>query len=202
MTKIKLCGLTKKEDIIAANKCKPDYVGFVFWSKSKRSITLERAITLKALLDQSIETVGVFVNDDISFVKDLFMMGAFDIAQLHGNESEDYIKALRDEGIPVIKVFKVLGDEGKDILKKAEETDADHIMFDAGMGEGKTFDSSILKGFKRPFFLAGGLNATNVEELIKDLHPFAVDVSSGIETNGCKDKTKMLEFTSKVRNLE
>lgn len=197
MTKIKFCGLTRAEDIKAANELKPDYIGFVFWAKSKRAVTREQAAGLKSGLDPSIKAVGVFVDEDIDTVTALLRDGIIDIAQLHGNEDNAYIDDLKKaSGKEVIKAFKV---RSEDDLKKAEESRADRVLLDAGMGDGVTFDWSLLGKISRPYLLAGGLYPENVSDAVRTLHPFGVDVSSGIETDGKKDMVKMAAFTAAVR---
>lgn len=197
MTRIKFCGLTRAEDIKAANELKPDYIGFVFWAKSKRAVTREQAASLKAELDPSIKAVGVFVDEDIDTVIALLRDDIIDIAQLHGHEDDTYIDDLKKASCKeVIKAFKV---RSEDDLARAENSHADHVLLDAGMGDGVTFDWSLLGKISRPYFLAGGLYPENVSDAVRTLHPFAVDVSSGIETDGRKDMVKMAAFTAAVR---
>ncbi len=200
MTKIKLCGLSRLDDIEAANELKPDYIGFVFASKSKRYITYEKATELKSRLSSEIQAVGVFVNEHPQDVAKLLQNGIIDIAQLHGDEDDDYITQLRlltDK--PIIKAFRI---ETVNDIKTAEQSTADYILLDSGTGTGTVFDWDLAKSIRRPYFLAGGLDAHNVADAIKALHPFAVDVSSGIETNGVKDKTKIAAFVAAVRREE
>ena len=198
MTKIKLCGLRRAEDIEAAGLLKPEYIGFVFYKKSKRYISPEEARILKSILDTDhIKAVGVFVNENPKTVADLLEKGIIDIAQLHGDEDEEYIKALRKlTDRPLIKAFKI---KTKEDLKKAEASSADLILLDAGMGDGVSFDWNLLKNFNRPYILAGGLDPLNVKGAVEKLHPYGVDVSSGIETAGVKDIDKMREFVFRVR---
>ena len=197
MTKIKLCGLSRICDIEAANRLKPEYIGFVFLPKSKRYVTYEKAKELKSLLSPDIKVVGVFVDESAEIVARLLNDGTIDIAQLHGGEDEEYISRLRKlTGKPIIKAFRI---ESEEDIARAEKSSADHILLDSGMGPGKVFDWSLIQSIKRPYFLAGGLDCDNVGEAIKKLRPYAVDVSSGIETNGLKDKEKMAAFVAKVR---
>lgn len=197
MTKIKFCGLTRKCDIEAVNELGPEYIGFVFWPRSKRVVTREQALELKAMLDPSIKAVGVFVDEDIEVVKSLLNDDIIDIAQLHGSEDGIYINDLKmSTGKPVIKAFKI---RSEDDGRQAEESPADMVLLDSGMGTGKTFNWEIIKGVKRPFFLAGGLVPDNAAEAIRALHPYALDVSSGIETEGIKDTKKMTDFYEAVR---
>lgn len=200
MTKIKLCGLSRLCDIEAANGLKPDYIGFVFAPKSKRYVTYEKAAELKSRLSPEIQAVGVFVNEPPQDVAKPLQNGIIDIVQLHGDEDEDYITQLRlltDK--PIIKAFRI---ETANDIKTAKQSTADYILLDSGAGTGTVFDWKLIQNVKRPYFLAGGLDARNVADAVKALHPFAVDVSSGIETNGVKDKTKMAAFAAAVRKEE
>lgn len=196
MTKIKLCGLRRAEDIEAANLLKPDYIGFVFYKKSKRYISFEQARILKSML--KVKAVGVFVDENPKVVADLLEKGIIDLAQLHGSEDEVYIKTLRKlTDKPLIKAFQIKTAED---LKKAEASSADMILLDAGTGDGVSFDWDMLKSFNRPYFLAGGMSPENVRPAIEKLHPYGVDVSSGIETDGVKDIEKMREFMTNARS--
>ena len=178
----------------------PDYVGFVFWSKSRRNIDIQTARLLRQTLSPDIMTVGVYVDHDAELISEMFHSGLINIAQLHGHEDEDYIKTLRRMAdIPIIKAFRI---RSKADLDAAQCSTADYILLDAGMGDGKTFDWDLLQNFGRPYILAGGLDCQNVTEAINRLHPFGVDVSSGIETAGIKDKDKMIAFANAVRNIK
>lgn len=197
MTRIKLCGLSRPCDIEAANKLKPEYIGFVFAPKSKRYVTPEKAEELKRLLAPDIQAVGVFVHELPKTVAKLLNDGIIDMAQLHGDEDEAYMNQLRRfTHKPVIKAFRIK--TAGDILC-AEQTTADYILLDSGAGTGTAFDWNLIHNAKRPYFLAGGLTPGNVADAVKALHPFAVDVSSGIETDGVKDETKMAAFVAAVR---
>ena len=199
MTKIKLCGLSREEDIKAANILKPDFIGFIFAKKSKRFISRDKAMALKKILDPKILSVGVFVNEKPEVIANYLEDKIIDIAQLHGNEDENYIKTLRKfMGKPIIKAFQIRGEKN---LQEAEKSIADYILLDYGSGDGKIFDWSLIKNFSRPYFLAGGLTPENVSEAIATLNPFAVDVSSGIEANGIKDAEKMKKFINAVRSV-
>lgn len=197
MTKIKLCGMKRVIDIQTANALKADYIGFVFWQKSKRFISEEDAAALKAILAPEIAAVGVFVDEEPETIAGLLNRGIIDIAQLHGNEDEDYIRQLRSlTAKPLIKAFRIR--EAKD-LEAAAICSAESVLLDAGQGEGIAFDWKLIRDFSRPYFLAGGLNPENVSEAIVQLHPYAVDVSSGIESSGLKDAKKMAAFVKAVR---
>ncbi len=197
MVKIKLCGLSRPCDIEAANGSKPDYIGFVFARKSKRYVSPESAARLKRMLDPGIRAVGVFVDEGPENVARLLRDGVIDIAQLHGAEEESYIRDLRRlTDKPVIRAFRI---ETERDIALAEESTADGILLDSGAGTGIAFDWGLIQNVKRPYFLAGGLSPDNVGLAVKRLSPYAVDVSSGIETDGKKDRMKMAAFVAAVR---
>lgn len=196
MTAVKLCGLTKKEEIAVVNHLLPEYIGFVFWEKSHRYVKPEKAKKLKENLNNQIKAVGVFVDAPVEQVVDLFSRGIIDMVQLHGSEDQEYIRQLRKNKIPVIKACRVTE---RGIDTKVLDSEADYLLFDPGKGEGKTFGWDCIKQVKRPYFLAGGLNPENVKAAIETLHPYGVDVSSGIETDRKKDVRKMTDFVQAVR---
>lgn len=200
MTRIKLCGLSRPCDIEAANGLMPEYIGFVFWAKSKRYITSETAKELKHLLRPEIKAVGVFIDETAENVARLLGEGIIDIAQLHGSEDDGYIRRLRMlSDKPVIQAFRI---RNTDDIAAALRSSADHILLDSGAGTGTAFDWNMLRNIDRPYFLAGGLDADNAAEAVQMLRPYAVDVSSGIETGGLKDKTKMAAFVDAVRKAD
>ena len=197
MTKIKMCGLSRIEDIEAANLIKPDYIGFVFAEISKRRVSAPEASKLKSKLDPDIKAVGVFLDDKLDFVASMLNLGIVDVVQLHGSENEEYIERVRQiTNKPIIKAFII---RSKEDVERAERSTADYILLDGGKGEGKAFDWSLLKDIKRPYFLAGGLKPDNASDAVKVLKPYAVDVSTGIETDGVKDREKMTAFANTVR---
>ena len=196
-TLIKMCGLRRPEDIAAANELKPEYIGFVFFPGSKRYVAPDTAKALKEKLDPGIKAVGVFVDEEPETAAGLLADGVIDIAQLHGHEDEKYLERLRKlTDRPLIRAFRIRGAE--DALR-AQDSSADGILLDAGAGDGKTFDWSWLRAVERPYFLAGGLNPENAGRAVRELKPYAVDVSSGIETDGFKDIRKMRAFIQAVR---
>ncbi|MCQ2506861.1 MAG: phosphoribosylanthranilate isomerase [Lachnospiraceae bacterium] len=204
MAKIKLCGLSRKEDIIVANKLNPEYIGFVFAPKSKRYVTFEQAAELKKDLKTTIKAVGVFVDEDIDNIVKLLKEEVIDAVQLHGHEDEEYISELRTRVKEhreelIIKAFRIDTEED---IEKAVSSSADMILLDAkDGGTGTQFDHSLLKKVKRKYFLAGGLSPDNVKNVLGETSAYAVDVSSGIETNGVKDKNKMTAFVKAVRTF-
>lgn len=200
MTKIKLCGLKRPQDIQAANELLPAYIGFVFAPKSRRYVHPDRAEELRRMLNPGIIPVGVFVNETPETVAALLDRGIIDIAQLHGKEDEAYIRRLRQlTQKPLIQAFRV--DTPADVAA-AQASTADYVLLDSGAGgTGTCFDWSLLQDIQRPYFLAGGLTPENVGGAVATLHPYAVDVSSGIETDGAKDKEKMTQFVRAVRGV-
>ena len=200
MTKIKLCGLSRPCDVEAANALKPDYIGFVFAPESRRYVTPQQAAELKRLLSPGIPAVGVFVGEAPETVADLLNGGVIDAAQLHGDENGDYLRHLRQiTARPVIRAFRIRTARDAEM---AESSRADYVLLDSGAGTGNVFDWQWVRKIRRPYFLAGGLNAENVEDAVHQLRPFAVDVSSGIETDGRKDPAKMAAFVAAVRRAD
>ena len=194
--KIKICGLFREEDIEYVNEAMPDFVGFVF-AKSHRQVSKETAKNLKNRLNKNIFTVGVFVNENINKIVEICNENIIDFVQLHGDEDDKYINELKKVcNKKIIKAVKVKS--GEDIIRW-RNSQADWLMFDAGMGGGKTFDWNLLKNFIRPYFLAGGINIENINEALK-LKPYCIDVSSGVETNKVKDKNKILNIVRSIKN--
>ena len=198
MTKIKLCGLTRLLDVQAANELLPEFIGFVFAPKSRRYVSPQLASTLKNNLSPKIQAVGVFVDETVERVAELLNDGVIDLAQLHGSEDDLYVERLRTlTNKPIVKAFSIKTNED---VTKASSSNADFLLLDSKSGgSGTEFDWELIKDFKRSYFLAGGLTPNNVARALELLHPFAVDVSSGIETNGIKDITKMTQFIATVR---
>lgn len=197
MTKIKICGLKSEDDISYVNELKPDYIGFVFLQGRKRYVSPSQASHLKGLLDPSIPAVGVFVNEPLEQVIALAKSGTIQMIQLHGQEDEAYLKELRKHcSQPVIKAFII---KTKEDMEKALSFSSDYLLLDNGLGTGEAFDWSLIQNIDRPFFLAGGLNPGNAASAIKLAHPYALDVSSGVETDGKKDFEKIKAFIHAVR---
>ena len=196
--KIKLCGLTRPCDIEAVNELQPDYIGFVFAKKSRRYVSPEKAKELKAMLTPGIQAVGVFVNEEPEQIAALFEAGTIDVAQLHGQESETEIRRLRElTNHPLIQAFRI--DTEQDV-ERANASTADYVLLDSGAGgTGTVFDWNLLQAIRRPYFLAGGLDTENLGTVKAKLNPYGVDVSSGIETGGYKDKEKMTAFVAAAR---
>ncbi|SEW18016.1 phosphoribosylanthranilate isomerase [Ruminococcaceae bacterium KH2T8] len=195
---IKFCGIRRPEDIEAVNETRPDLAGFIIVKDRRRYISPEKVCELRQKLNHSIKVVGVFIDEDIEVVAKLLHDGIIDIAQLHGNESEDYIRELKSR--TGAQIIKAVGIRSSEDVERAERSPADLVIVDSpGGGTGNTFDWELLKKIKRPYILAGGINAENIEEAVEMLHPYGVDVSSGIETDGYKDKEKMKAFMALVK---
>ena len=198
--KLKFCGLTREADIRAANETRPDYIGFVF-AESRRRVTDEQAARLRALLSPGIQAVGVFVNDDPTHIALLANRGVIDLIQLHGSESAAYIRRLRTmTAAPIICALRV----GKQTdIKRAESNLVDFLLLDtytkdAYGGSGRTFDWSLIGEVGKPYFLAGGLNESNITRAMRT-GAYALDLSSGIETDGVKDAEKMRRVAALVK---
>lgn len=196
--KLKICGLSRFEDIEAVNIWKPDYIGFVF-AKSRRQVTKEQAREYKKALHSSIEAVGVFVNEDPNLVIELLKEEIIDIAQLHGQETEETVRRIKEEtGKPVIKAVSMKNDSN---VRALSESYADYLLLDNGEGgTGKQFDWSLLKPIKKPWFLAGGIGLHNIKQALEK-YPWAVDLSSGVETDGRKDAVKIEQIVKEVRGF-
>ncbi|MBK5201077.1 MAG: phosphoribosylanthranilate isomerase [Spirochaetaceae bacterium] len=193
--KLKICGLRRVEDIRIINETLPTYAGFVF-AQSKRQIDLNTALILKEQLDQRIQTVGVFVDSTIENIVNIVASGAINLIQLHGNENQQYISQLRERvNIEIIKALRVNNSTIYDFKS------ASYLLLDSGGGSGKTFDWTSVPKLKKPFFLAGGISIDNMSEAIESFNPYALDISSSVETNGFKDYQKILEFSNKLKKL-
>ena len=205
--RIKICGLMCPEDILYVNRVRADYAGFILAEGRRRTLDRERVKELAADLAPGILKTGVFVNQDPDWIAETVRITGIDAVQLHGSETEKeilYLRKLLDEGpgkqCRIVRAFRVEGPE--DILR-AEESSADLVLLDHGAGgSGEAFDWSLAGKAGRPFFLAGGLDAENVQEAIRLLKPWAVDVSSGVETGGKKDPEKIRKFMEAVRNCQ
>lgn len=202
MSKIKLCGLKRTEDIEAVNIAKPDYIGFIF-ANTKRKVTREQSKKLKDMLDKDIKAVGVFVNEDINVVAQLASEKIIDIIQLHGDENSEYIQNLRTlTNCPIIRAIRV---KSKDDIIKSQNIDVEYLLLDAYHpeqygGTGESFNHNLIPKNIKPYFLAGGINENNICNIIKTLNPYCIDLSSAIETNGLKDKKKILKIVELVRS--
>lgn len=208
--KIKICGLTRECDIDYINEAGPEYIGFVF-AQSKRQVDTERAVFLKSKIKPGIETVGVFVNAPPEHVCSLVNRGTIDIVQLHGHETPSYVERIKKlTSAPLIKAVR-MGEETYRSLFFEEYKNAgiDYFLLDSASaagssgygGTGITFNWGKIPEMPLPYFLAGGLNAGNIREAARVASPYAVDISSGAETGGVKDRDKILEIIRRVRDV-
>lgn len=199
MPKIKICGIRRLEDIEMVNKYLPDYIGFVF-AESKRKVTHEEAYQLKNNLNPNIIPVGVFVDAPQDEILELYNKGAIEIAQLHGRESEEYIMDLKEKTDNELKIIKAIEISKGMELSEYDNSKADYLLLDSGKGSGKTFDWNLIKNdIKKDFFLAGGLSKSNILEAIEQFNPYAVDLSSSLETDGFKDENKIKEIMELIK---
>lgn len=223
MTKVKICGVMSEKDIMYLNRHLPDYAGFVF-APGRRRLQPDMARSLAEGLAGSIARVGVFVNAEADEVAEVALNVGLGAVQIHGDEAPGYIDVLRDRLKPGTEIWKGIRVRDSASLEGLDGYGADRILLDAYVegsygGAGKSFDWKLAgtasgSGFytnssnsgvtecKNRTILAGGLNPRNVREAILSVRPFAVDVSSGVETDGCKDEQKIREFINNVRNME
>lgn len=217
--KVKMCGISKVETIPAVVEAKPDYMGLVF-APSKRQVTVDQAKTLVEELhrgyaqkygsdtehdkNDTIKTVGVFVNETVDNLVTIANEANLDAVQLHGDEDEAFIQSLKER--TNVEVWKAVQIRSAADVEKWIDSSADMLLFDAYHkdergGTGEVFDWSSLDAFERPFMLAGGIDSTNVARAIRTVRPYGIDISSGIETNGVKDDEKITAFTKIVKSI-
>lgn len=207
MSKIKICGMQRIEDIEIVNGLLPDYVGFIMSAQNKfrRQVTVETAKKLSKKLNPHIKAVGVFVDEPVKFIRNICSEDIIDLIQLHGHEDNDYINALaKNVKIPIIKAVhvKIAND-----ITEAENLDCDYLLLDTAYkdkigGGGQKFNWNLIpKNVTKPFFLAGGLSAENIKQAIETVNPYAVDLSSSVETDGYKDREKVREVIDIVRRM-
>ena len=193
MTKVKICGLSTKEAVGTAVSAGADYIGFVF-APSKRQVTLEQAAEMAKLIPANVKKVGVFVSPNRKELLEAIEKVGLDLVQIHGQAADDLFENLSCASIQAVQV------DGDGHVPNSQ---ADYLLFDAPVaGSGQTFDWDQLDmtELAQPFFIAGGLNEDNVARAIQHFSPFAVDVSSGVETNGQKDHEKIRRFIERVKN--
>jgi len=217
--KVKMCGISKVETILAVVEAKPDYMGLVF-APSKRQVTVDQAKTLVEELhkqytkrynngaeqsnNDEIKTVGVFVNETLDNLVSIATETNLDAVQLHGDEDEAFIQSLKER--TNVEVWKAVQIRSAADAEAWIDSRADMLLFDAYHkdergGTGEVFDWSCLDVFERPFMLAGGIDSTNVARAIRTVRPYGIDISSGIETDGVKDDEKIKAFTNIVRTI-
>ncbi|MCR5488629.1 MAG: phosphoribosylanthranilate isomerase [Saccharofermentans sp.] len=198
-TKIKFCGLRLEEDVKLAASLDADFMGFILSERFRRYVSPDEVSRLKQFVPSKTKTVGVFVDEPEDYVIACAKQADLDMIQLHGCEADAYIADIKEKtGLPVIKMIKPVSES--DIIA-ARHCVADLILLDSGTGTGKVFDWSLIRDLDRDYILAGGLTPDNVGDAVERLKPFAVDVSSGVETEGIKDFSKMKAFASEVRKI-
>jgi len=193
LTKVKICGLSTKEAVKTAVSAGADYIGFVF-APSKRQVTVEQATELAKFIPSHIQKVGVFISPSRAELLEAVDKVGLDFVQVHGQVVDKLFENLPCGSIQAVQV------DGNGHVHNSQ---ADYLLFDAPVaGSGQTFDWGRLDTTElaQPFFIAGGLNEDNVEEAIQHFTPYAVDVSSGVETNGQKDHEKIRRFIERVKN--
>ena len=204
--KLKLCGMRRPEDIQAANRCRPDYVGFVF-APSRRRVTPREARELRKLLDPAVQAVGVFVNCPLRELAEIAQTVGLDVIQLHGDEDRAYLAGLRE--LLQSPVWKAVRVKSQEEIWEADGLGADALLLDAftegsygGTGARTDWELITRTEVRTPFLLAGGLNASNLAQAVETVRPWGVDLSGGIETDGWKDPAKMEQVARLIRKLE
>lgn len=207
--KFKICGIRRPQDAEYVNAVQADYAGFVFYPPSSRAVSRETAAVLRKRLLPSVKAVGVFVNAEEDFIAELAEKRIIDFIQLHGDETAAYCSSVRERtGLPVIRAVRVRDENSLDNLAGYP---CDYFLFDTYKkdkygGVGRRFDLKLLENrlenLGRPYFIAGGIDAANVAEIIRKAAPYGVDVSGGVETDGVKDPDKIAAFAAEVRREE
>lgn len=200
-TKIKICGLYREQHVDYVNAAGPDYAGFVFYPPSHRYVSREEMKRLRERLSHKIPAVGVFVNVPMEEVASYIEEGLIQVAQLHGAETEEDIRKLRMLA-PKAEIWKAFKIRDAGTLSETQNSEADRILLDNGYGTGKCFDWQLLKeqAPTRPYLLAGGLRAENIEEALERFTPWGVDISSGVETEKEKDFDKIRNIIEIIRS--
>ena len=192
MTMVKLCGMRTEKDVAEAVRAGADLIGMVLTPGFRRSVPLGLAVKMARLVPRNVITVGVFVDSPAEEVISISRILGLGMVQFHGREDDQYMACIRETlRVPVIKSFVIYDEQD---IEEAERSTADYVLLDSGKGSGQTFDWSLVKPLGRRMVLAGGLTPDNVKEAVTKLRPYAVDVSSGIETGGVKDPIKMKAF--------
>lgn len=204
MINLKFCGMRRTLDIEYANECRPDYVGFILSDGFKRSVTAEEFAVLQKGLDKNIKKVGVFVNEPFKNILYCAYNENLDVIQLHGEENEDYIKNLRKDFSG--EIWKAVRAKNPEDIERYNRHSIDKLLIDSfsedGVGgTGVRINTDVVSAAKisKPFFIAGGITAENIGEIINKTKPFGVDISSGIETDGFKDLRKMKKIMNILR---
>ena len=206
---IKICGIQNKETLLCCERNKVNFFGMIFYQKSPRNISFEKASMLQnTSKDLKIDGVGVFVNKNIDELKEIIKNLKLEFIQLHGSEDEQYIKTLKKMNVKIIKSISI---NNKNDLKKIDKYESvDYFLFDYKPlknelpgGNSKSFDWNIIKNLKtkKKWFLSGGINTNNIKQIVDDINPFGVDLSSGVEKElGIKDNHIINNFIGKLKN--
>lgn len=202
MISVKLCGMRRPQDIEYANECRPDYVGFILTDGFKRTVSKEDFLALEKGLDKNIKRVGVFVNERPHNILEL--AEHLDVIQLHGDE--DYATVFYYSDVTNCEIWKAVRAKSPEDIERYKWNHIDKLLIDSFSedsvgGTGKRIDTEIVKSAKtpKPFFIAGGITAENIAEIVRDTKPYGVDISSGIETDGFKDLQKMKKIMQILR---
>lgn len=204
--KLKFCGIRRMEDVLLMNEFRPDYIGYIF-AESKRRISPETAAILSEALDKRIQKVGVFVDAPPEEIAQTAKTARLDVIQLHGNEGAETVTELR-KLLPRAEIWKAVRVQTAKDIKKAQKLFCDRLLLDsfsleAAGGTGKVANLAAVKeSGASGFFLAGGLNAENITEILKEMRPYGADISSGIEQDGFKSREKILEIMRCLNCLE
>ena len=206
---VKICGIQNKETLLCCDKNKIDFFGMIFYKKSPRNITIQNAANLQKISKRlNINGVGVFFNENIDQLIKVIKKINLKYVQLHGSEDDFYIKNLKNSGVKIIKAIPIR--ELKDLYKIKNYKNADYFLFDYKPikgelpgGNAKSFDWNLLKNLQteKPWFLSGGININNIKQILCDINPLGVDLSSGVEKElGIKDNHIINNFIEKLRN--
>ena len=206
---IKICGIQNEDTLICCDKNKINFFGMIFYSKSPRNISIRRASILQNLAkDLNINGVGVFVDKNLIEIEEIIKRIDLKFIQLHGSEDDNYIKTLKKIGVKIIKKISV--SHINDLRKIHDYNSADYLLFDYKPqeyelpgGNAKSFDWNILKKLdtNKPWFLSGGINTNNIKQIINEINPFGIDLSSGVEKElGIKDNHIINNFIGKLKN--
>lgn len=202
MIKLKICGIKTMEEVEIVNRQQPDYVGFVF-AEGKRKVSDELAWEMRKHLNSSIQAVGVFVREPVEHVIGLVNKRGIDVIQLHGEESDDYVKRIRERvTCPIIRATRIRSIQQQDISTSY----CDYVLYDSYVagtygGSGVSIPLSYIPMTTMPVFMAGGIHEENMAEIITRIHPYGIDISSGVESNGRKDEEKIRRIIEKLQEI-
>lgn len=207
MIAVKFCGMRRRQDIEYVNECCPDYVGFILSEGFRRSVDMGTFYELKTYLDKHIKCVGVFVNEPVENILHCVYNENLDVIQLHGDENEEYIKMLRRDFSG--EIWKAVRAKSVEDIERERKKSCDKLLIDSFVensygGTGKRINTEVVKSAKidKPFFIAGGITEANIAEIVRETNPYGIDLSSGIETDGVKDHSKMKTIIEAARRYK